>query len=107
MQRHENIYGINAFVRTYKECFRAFQHFVTNKNFMNTLKEARRNPKSKQAKQIMDIVTPVLTIGGKITALGALERNGAVSRIMSMCKRYGMPTIFFTIAIDDVNNLNS
>ena len=68
---------------------------------------AKKNPKSKEAKKILKIITPILTTGGNKTCLGSLERNSAISRINAMCLRYGMPTLFLTIAIDDVNNFNS
>ena len=55
----------------------------------------------------MRIVTPILTTGGNKTCLGSLERNDAIAKINAMCFRYGMPTLFLTAAIDDVNNLNS
>ena len=69
--------------------------------------KAKKNPNSKEAKQILKVVTPVLTTGGNKTSFGSLERNSAISRINAMCLRYGMPTLFLTVSIDDVNNFNS
>lgn len=106
-QRHGNINGINAAVRSHKKSFQKFTELVKDKDFQKKLRKAKRNPEGKTAKMVMDIVTPILTIGGNKTALGALERNDAISKINAMCFRYGMPTLFLTVAIDDVNCLNS
>lgn len=107
MQRHSNITGINAVVRNHKQCFRTFTKLVKKKGFKKLIMKALKNPEGKTAKAIMKIVSPVLMMGGKGTSLGSLERNETVSKINSLCLRYGMPTLFLTIAIDDVNNFNS
>ena len=106
-QRHSNISGINSVVRNHKGCFEQFTSLVRNKGFRKLVTKAKRDPNSKEAKQILKIVTPVLTTGGNKTSFGSLERNNAISRINAMCLRYGMPTLFLTVSIDDVNNFNS
>lgn len=107
MQRHSNITGINAVVRNHKQCFRTFTKLVKKKRFKKLIMKASDNTEGKTAKAIMKIVSPVLMMGGKGTSLGSLERNETISKINSLCLRYGMPTLFLTIAIDDVNNFNS
>lgn len=106
-QRRGNTIGINTVVRNNKDCFRQFSQLVNNDKFRKLLLKAKKNPKGKVAKKVMQIVTPVLTTGGSRTSLGSLERNDAIMKINAMCLRYGMPTLFLTIAIDDVNNFNS
>lgn len=106
IQRHGNVNGVNSVVRCHKESFNEFTNLVSNKKFRKVLQRAKQNPKGKTAKKIMKIVTPILTTGGNKTCFGSLERNDAVSKILAMCVRYGMPTLFLTVAIDDVNNFN-
>ena len=107
MQRHGNVGGINAVVRSHRASFKRFMSLVTDKNFRAKVKEAQQNPQGKVAKEVMEIVAPVLTMGGNKTSFGSLERNDAITKINALCLRYGMPTLFLTIAIDDVNNFNS
>ena len=107
VQRHGNVTGVNSVVRSHRECFDEFTALVSNKKFRKELQKAKKDPKGKIAKKIMKIVTPILTTGGNKTCLGSLERNDAIAKINAMCFRYGMPTLFLTAAIDDVNNLNS
>ena len=106
-QRFGNIGGINSVVRNHKESFDQFTSMVKNKNFRKVLQKAKKDPTGRTAKKVMKLVTPILTTGGSNTCLGALERNDAISKINAMCLRYGMPTLFLTIAVDDVNNFNS
>ena len=106
-QRHGNIGGINAVVRSNKESFKRFTELVRNEDFKKKIQRAKKKPDGKTAEEIMRIVTPILTIGGNKTCLGSLERNDAIMKINATCLRYGMPTLFLTVAIDDVNNFNS
>ena len=107
VQRHGNVTGVNSLVRNHRDCFDEFTALVRNKKFRKQLQKAKKDPKGKIAKKVMNIVTPILTTGGNKTCLGSLERNDAIAKINAMCFRYGMPTLFLTAAIDDVNNLNS
>ena len=106
-QRHSNTRGINTVVRNNRYCFAQFSKMVNSKKFRKLLQQAKKDPKGKIAKKVMRVVTPILTTGGSNTSLGSLERNDAISKIHAMSLRYGMPTLFLTVAIDDVNNFNS
>ena len=107
LQRHGNINGINAVVRSHKRSFERFKDLVKNPEFQRIIKEAKKDPKGKIAQIVMDIVAPILKIAGNKTSVGALERHQAITKINAMCYRYGMPTLFLTVAIDDVNCCNS
>lgn len=106
-QRHGNVGGINAVVRSHEASFNKFAELVTNKEFKKKLKKAKHNPDGEDAKEILKTVAPVLAVGGNKECGSLIQRNEAISKIHSLCFRYGMPTLFLTIAIDDVNNFNS
>lgn len=106
-QRHGNTRGVKAVVRSNKESFKRFSDLVIDENFKKKIRKAKKNPEGKTAKEIMETVATVLTIGGNKTDLGSVERNETIMKINATCLRYGMPTLFLTIAIDDVNNFNS
>lgn len=107
LQRHSNVLGINAVVRSHKQSFDRFTKLVKKKDFRKKIIKAKKNPSGKTARQIMHTVGPVLTMGGKNTLVGSNEKNDTIAKIHSLCLRYGMPTLFLTVAIDDVNNFNS
>lgn len=107
VQRHGNIRGVNSVVRSHKDCFDEFTTLVSSKKFRKVLHKAKKDPNGKEASKVMKLVAPILTTGGNRTCLGSLERNDAISKINAMCLRYGMPTLFLTVAVDDINNFNS
>eukprot|EP00918_Siedleckia_nematoides_P021979 GHVU01047320.1.p2 GENE.GHVU01047320.1~~GHVU01047320.1.p2 ORF type:complete len:113 (-),score=9.51 GHVU01047320.1:470-808(-) len=87
--------------------YQEFVDVVNNEEFKTRLRQAATDPDGDDAKRIVSIIHPHLCIvGGDIPFhLSALKTatNGAYA----MLRAYGMPSVFATLAPDDVQDLRA
>lgn len=60
---------------------------------------------SKEAKETLKLIDPLLRVTGNKVHGSPDERKGAISTLISMIQFYGNPSIFFTFAPDDIHSL--
>ena len=105
--RHETLHGMSVKVKSDKEAFEKLSREIGTDSFKSRLRKAVKDPEGEDAKYILGKVLPVLNISGRNTPFGAVERRLALSKIYALQRRYGAPSIFLTIAVDDINNPTS
>ena len=94
-RRHENIRGIFGKVRNNQDAFDKFAELALSKDFLDKLNRAQGNPTSKEAKEVLREVMPVLHSTGKATPFGAIKRNASLAKVYAMNRRYAGAFVFF------------
>lgn len=104
-QRHAATRIVASRVNSDPAAFSAFASWISDPNFLLELKEAAANPLSDKAKQLLKKITPhVDTCTAKIPYSSG-ERKASMINLYSMVYFYGMPSVFFTFAPDDINGV--
>lgn len=106
-QRHGNAQNLAAHIRTHRKAFDKFAELQESKEFQKDLNYALANPNSKVAKEVLGQVMSVVRASASKTTLSPLDSAYSVSKMLSMIRRYGPPSIFLTVSPDDVNNPTS
>ena len=73
-----------AKIRGDPQKFDEFATKIMTPSFQAQSKRAVEKPNSKEARKVLNTLTPVLTSGGKKTVCGALERQSAAGEMPSM-----------------------
>ena len=102
-----NILGVSAKVKSDPKAFDEMARMILSDKFKSELKHAIQNPKSRTAQLVLNKIMPVLTVSGKHTLFGAVEKNIAVSKFSALSKRCGPGSMFGTIAPNDISNPTS
>ncbi|EPZ36432.1 DNA helicase PIF1, ATP-dependent domain-containing protein [Rozella allomycis CSF55] len=104
IQRWEAIKSVNARVKNNNESFQKFSEWVKSHEFLNELETAIDNPNSASAKYIFKKIQPHILATGKNVPYGPIQRKNAMSQLYALVFRFGLPSVFFTFAPDDVHN---
>jgi hypothetical protein len=84
---------------------KSFQEMMKDGDqFDEDLQGALDDPTGPKAKAILKAVLPILNFAGRKSSYGAVERNASVTKIFEISRRYGSPSVFLTVAPDDINN---
>ena len=106
-ERHQVIRNFNTKIRKDPTAFRKFANLVVSDKFQNKLKQAVQDPESVEANQVLKIILPILSFGGRNTVAGVLNDITSLERAMAVAKRHGPPTHMLTVTPDDVNTPTS
>ena len=101
-QRHAVLRSVSASVRENKSM--EFIELVNNPNFEAEAREAAKKPNSKTARLWLKQVMPLVMIATRSVPFGPVERASCMSDLLSMIRKFGPPSIFLTVAPDDVHN---
>ena len=106
--RHKILHNLSAKIKKDPEAFKEYSKLVRDDEFQEKIREAALAPTSDVAKEVLNVVLRVLTIGsrGHFVA-GSLGDKTSMERAMACAKRYGPATTFLTVSPDDVNNPTS
>jgi hypothetical protein len=99
-QRHSVVRSIAAKVRADSASFDRFSTIVNAPNFQSRCDEAARNPNGTVAKQLLRDILPLVRVSGANVPFGPVERARAACDLYANCRRFGLPTFFFTLAPD-------
>ena len=103
--RHRVIRNLAAKVRKDPSAFESYAKLVRDQNFQTLIREAKKNPTSDAASEVMRRVLPVLAFGSRENTMSNLVGNPtSISRGLAMGKRYGGATTLLTVTPDDINN---
>jgi len=103
--RHSIVHNFYSAIKNDSQAFGTYSEFVGSSEFADKIKQAARNPTSQEAKEVLQEVLPVLSLGTKNNFLaGALGDTTSVSRGMAQAKRYGPASVFLTGTPDDIND---
>jgi hypothetical protein len=99
-QRHSVLRSIAAKVRADSASFDRFTTIVNAPNFQSRCDESARNPNGTVAKQLLREILPLVRVAGAEVSFGPVERARAACDLYANCRRFGLPTFFFTLAPD-------
>ena len=104
-QRHETASVVNIKAKNDPNLLVKLGATLLCPQFKNKLEIAQKDPMSKEAKEILKTIDPLLRITGNKVHGSPDERKSAITTLISMIQFYGNPSIFFTFAPDDIHSL--
>jgi len=69
-------------------------------NFQSRCDKAARNSNGNVAQQLLREILPLVRVSGAQVSFGPVERTRAACDLYANCRRFGLPTFFFTLAPD-------
>ena len=105
LQRHAASRIVASRVKSDPAAFAAFASWINDPDFILKLKAAAANPLAKESIELLKKIAPhVDTCTAKIP-YSTGQRKASMINLYAMIYYYGMPSIFFTFAPDDVHGL--
>jgi len=74
-KRHESINGISTHVKNKPGTIKKFGELMKNNKFEKELEIAKADPESKEAKEVLKQILPILEFAGKKSSFGAFEKR--------------------------------
>ena len=106
--RHNVIRNMAAKVRKDPAAFTTYAEMVRDSNFQQLIRDAKMDPLSDAASEVLRKVLPVLSFGARDNTMSGLVGDPqSLSHSLAMAKRYGNISSLFTATPDDVNNPTS
>jgi len=84
-----------------------FETLVNEPTFKERLEAARLDPKTADAKSLERQLSSLITQVGKLKPWGSHERSNIEPIMLAVKDRHGTPSIFYTVALDDVHGVLS
>ena len=106
-QRHSTISGMWAKVHSNPKAFEQYGALMSSREFPLKLQQAIEKPKSKEAKEIVSDILPILSMAGNRTPFGAMEQNASIAEALALCQRHGPASVFLTVSPNDISNPTS
>ena len=103
-QRHSVIGSMHAKIRHDPAAFEKFTRTFMSKEFQTKIQRSVADPEGRDAKEVLKKLVPILTVGGKRTVFGALERRAAAGEILAMGRMFGPASNFLTVSVDDIHS---
>ena len=103
-QRHATAQAVAAAVKMHPEAFKHFAQWVSDKEFVQQLIDAQKDPSSPTSRKLIAKVMKQLAIVNKKVPYSTAERKGAMSHLYALVNHFGMPSVYFTFSIDDTYN---
>ena len=105
--RHDVNKAVGAKVKSNGEAFRQFTELVADPGFLAQLEEAQKNPKGRDARQVLKRVVGFVNLAAKSVGWGTRERAAEMTKLMADHRNEGAGAIFYSIAPDDVHSMMS
>ena len=81
--------------------FKAFAEMVADADgYMEKLRRAQEDPTSKEARELLMHVMRFVASAGKAVPWSGEERAAEITKLYAMCRRFGVPSGFLTVAPD-------
>jgi len=103
-RRHKVAQLVATRVKNSDKAFEGFMNIANDPEFEADLKKAKADLTGQEAKKVMRRILPFINLVGRDVPYSPVERSQASSKLHAMVHRFGLPSIFLTIAPDDVNN---
>lgn len=105
LQRHTTAQTVSMRVKNNPGSFDKFSELIQSTEFKSKVASAVKDPNTSDAKKIVNAIIPYINlIGGKVP-YGPIERSTSITKLYALTFRYGVPSIFLTIAPDDIHNI--
>ena len=90
-----------------KETIVKFEELVNAPDFNSRCENARNDPKSIDALKLNKQIEHYVVMAGKDKPWSGLERQNIKALMHAFKDRHGLPTVFYTISLDDTHNVLS
>ena len=100
-QRHAAAKAVAAAVKMHPESFKKFSEWVNDKQFVQDLQSAQKDPTSDTSKKLISKLMKQLAVVNKKVPYSVAERKGSMSHLYALVYHFGMPTVYFTFSPDD------
>ena len=98
-KRHESENGISIHVKNKPGTIKKFGELMKNNKFEKELEIAKADPESKEAKEVLKQILPILEFAGKKSSFGAFEKRKAVQKIYHISRQYGSQYMYFLLCL--------
>jgi len=98
MQRHAAICRAKT-VSTHPDKLKVLAALLEEPDALRKFEYARAHPKSKEAKALMDTLTPIIRATGSEIPYSNGSQSKAISTMVSLCHSFGVPSSFFTVRV--------
>ena len=105
LQRHAVNRSVAARIKTSPDSFAQFANWVTDPEFLPRLSEASSNPERPESVSLLKQLLPHISVTGAKAPYTAAQRKAAMSHLYAMVYHFGVPSVFFTFAPDDVHGV--
>jgi hypothetical protein len=105
LQRHAATRVLSSRVKCNPVSFDTFAKWMNDPNFATELAQAARNPTAKSSTKLLEKLTPHIKSCTTRIPFTSAHRGASISNLIAMRYMYGMPSIFFTYAPDDINGI--
>ena len=105
-QKHAVSKIVSAKVISDPDSMKSFGKLIQRPQFLERLREAANSPNSKMAKKLLKEIMPFVEVSNAKVPFTKASRKAALSKLLSFSLYHGMPSIFFTIAPDDIQDPN-
>ena len=102
--RHTGAGAVNSRMRSSPAAYKAYRDVVDNPGFTELSEAAKASPSGPEGKLLQQKVLPFLHLCEKAVAWSSAERKSCISDLWALARRYGTPSVFWTIAFDDVHD---
>ena len=102
VQRHKVLKSVCGSVR--EESQAELIALINSPEFDTLAEQAVQNPHSRQAARFMAKILPFVSLVGSSVPWSTMERSSCIGKMLAMIRRYGPPSIFLTVAPDDVHS---
>jgi hypothetical protein len=105
-RRHAVTRIVSSRVKNNPDSLVKFGEIIDSDWFGTLLESALKDPTGGDARKVLKIVSPHLRLIGRDVPYGPIERKQVAFKLYAMVHRYGLPSMFLTLAPDDQRNPN-
>ena len=103
-RRRESAQSVAARMLCTPQAWRQFRHHAEDPQWLERLTRAKVNPGGDDARSVRRIALGFLQLCGKQVKWSAAERASCKSDLYALSRRFGVASVFWTVAFDDVND---
>lgn len=107
IQRHACACSVKAHIGSAPGAYAAFEEASCDEGVQELLDAAKQDPDGKESRELQRRVLPFLNLCGKRVPWSSMERKACLSDLYALSRRYGSPSVFWTVAPDDVHHPTS
>ena len=104
LQRHTSCREVSLQARTKPSNMREVGVLSTDPAFRAKVERSIRAPDGVEAREVMNILRPIISITGGKIPYSPSERATGITTMYSYCQYYGLPSVFLTVAPDAMHN---
>ena len=105
LQRHAVSRSVAAKVKTNPDSFTEFAKWVADPSFLEQLRKAQKNPKSKEAQELLKLIRPHISVYDSKIPFSIAQRTSSMGHLYALYYHFGLPSAFHTFSLDDLHGV--